>query len=253
MFSTVYAYVYIYKDIHIYVYVYVYIYACMTRNRSWNWNRSQNRNRSRNRIQIKCRNRNWNRNCLQIFRFRNPDLQTIIVKYSSGDLKGLLHEIFTVIFWLEWIYLGMKGNRFWFLNFKDVSSILNSYFKYWCVSYQTFSEICRIFEKDWQLSTQFSNFSLFWVSGSLRNAAKGVNTSRRFVESPRMIDNQFSGSPRKFLNNISISIRQLSIFLGDSMNLREGLVWSAPKLKIVAKNRRSFRKMLKPQAVHIRA
>jgi hypothetical protein len=42
-----------------------------------------------------------------------------------------LHEIFRVIFWLEWIYIGLKGNRFWFLNFKDVSSILDSNFKYW--------------------------------------------------------------------------------------------------------------------------
>jgi hypothetical protein len=46
------------------------------------------------------------------------------------NLKGLSHGIFTVIFWLEWIYLGLKGNCFWFLNFKDVSSILDSYFKY---------------------------------------------------------------------------------------------------------------------------
>jgi hypothetical protein len=105
-------------------------------------------------------------------------------------LKGLSHDILTVIFWLEWIHLGLKGNCFWLLNFKDVSSI--SYFRYWCISCQTFSEICRISEKDWQLSTRFSNFSLFWDSGPPRNAAKGVNTSQRFVESPRMIDNQFS-------------------------------------------------------------
>ncbi len=45
-------------------------------------------------------------------------------------LKGLSHEIFTVIFWLEWIYLGLNENRYWFLNFKDCSSILDSYFKY---------------------------------------------------------------------------------------------------------------------------
>jgi hypothetical protein len=65
---------------------------------------------------------------------------------QGAILKELSHEIFTVIFWLEWIYLGMKGNRFWFLNFKDVFSILNSYFKYCCVSYQTFLEILRISE-----------------------------------------------------------------------------------------------------------
>jgi hypothetical protein len=45
-------------------------------------------------------------------------------------LKELSHEIFTVIFWLEWIYMGLKGNRIWFLNFKDVSSILDSNLKY---------------------------------------------------------------------------------------------------------------------------
>ncbi len=154
-----------------------------------------------------------------------------------------MHEIFRVIFWLEWIYIGLKENRFWFLNFKDVSSILDSNFKYWCVPYQTFSEIRRISEKDWQLSTRFSNFSLFWVSGSPRNAAKGVSTSQ-------MIDNQFSGSPRMFFNNISVSIRQLSILLGDSTNLWEGLVWSAPKLKIVAKNRRSFKQILTISGSH---
>jgi hypothetical protein len=120
-------------------------------------------------------------------------------------------------------------------------------------------EILRISEKDWQLSTRFSNFSLFWVSGSPRNAAKGINTSRRFVESPRiiesprMIDNQFSGSPRMFFNDISVSIRQLSILFGDSMNLQKGLVWNASILKIVAKNRRSFQKILKPYAAHIQA
>jgi hypothetical protein len=46
------------------------------------------------------------------------------------ELKGLLHEIFIVIFWLEWIHIGLKGNRFWFLNFNDVSSILDSDFKF---------------------------------------------------------------------------------------------------------------------------
>jgi hypothetical protein len=43
-------------------------------------------------------------------------------------LKGLSYDIFTVIFWLKWIYLGLDGNRFWFLNFKVGSSILDSYF-----------------------------------------------------------------------------------------------------------------------------
>jgi hypothetical protein len=45
-------------------------------------------------------------------------------------LKGLSHEIFMVIFWLEWTYLGLNEDRYWFLNFKEGSLILNSYFKY---------------------------------------------------------------------------------------------------------------------------
>ncbi len=143
------------------------------------------------------------------------------------------------------IYAWMRTTT-GFLNFKEGSSILDSYFKYWCVPYQTFSEILRISEKDWQLGPRFSNFSSFWVSGPPRNAAKSVNTSGRFYESPRMIDNQFRGSLRMFFNNISVSLKQMSILLGDSTNLREGLVWSTPKLKITAKNRKSFIKMLKP-------
>ncbi len=120
-------------------------------------------------------------------------------------LKELSHETFRPVFWPVWIYLGLKRNHFSFLYIKEGSLILDSYFKYWCVSCQTFSEIRRISENDWQLSSRFSNFSLFWVSGPPRNAAKGVNTSRRFVESPRMIDNIFRGSPRMFFNNISVS------------------------------------------------
>ncbi len=131
-------------------------------------------------------------------------------------LKGLSHEIFRPVFLPVWIYLGLNGNRFSFLNFKEDSFILDSYFQYWCVSCQTFSEIRRISKKDWQLTWHFSNFLLFWVSGPPRNAAKGVNTSRRFVESLRMIDTLFHGSPRIFFNNISVSLIQSSIRLGDS-------------------------------------
>jgi hypothetical protein len=45
-------------------------------------------------------------------------------------LKGPSHEIFRPDFWPVWIYLGLNGNRFWFLNFKEGSLILNSYFNY---------------------------------------------------------------------------------------------------------------------------
>ncbi len=157
--------------------------------------------------------KSWNANCL--FMERQSKLKALAKTIQFNTLKGLSHEIFTGIFWLERIYLGLNENRYWFLNFKGASSILDSYFKYWCVPYQTFSEILRISEKDWQLSLRFSNFSFFQVSSPPRNGAKGVNTSQRFVESPRMIDNQFSGSPRMFFNNISVSLRQLSILLGD--------------------------------------
>ncbi len=74
------------------------------------------------------------------------------------EWKGLSREIFTVISWLEWIYLGLHGNRFWFFNFKEGSSIWDSLLKYWWVSYQTLSDICRISEKHWQVSSRFSNF-----------------------------------------------------------------------------------------------
>jgi hypothetical protein len=74
-----------------------------------------------------------------------------------------------------------------------------------------------------------------------------------------MIDNQIRGSPRMFFNNISVSLFieetriQLSILLGDSTNLREGLVWNAPKLKTSAKNRRSILTILKEETIHIQA
>jgi hypothetical protein len=71
-----------------------------------------------------------------------------------------------------------------------------------------------------------------------------------------MIDNQFCGSPRMFFNNICVSLRQLSNLLGRFYESprRFGMKHtSTPKLEIAAKNRRSFIKILKPQAVHIKA
>ncbi len=98
------------------------------------------------------------------------------------QLKGLSHEIFTFIFWPKLIYLGLNGNRFWFLNFKEGSSILDNYFKYWCVSYQTFLEICRI-------------------SGLAR------------------IDNWVRGSPIFLYSGLAVlqeTLQRVSILLGDS-------------------------------------
>jgi hypothetical protein len=69
-------------------------------------------------------------------------------------LKGLLHKIFKPVYWPVWMQLGLNKNRFWFLNFEEAPSIWGSHFKFWCVSVQTFSEILRISENDWQLRTQ---------------------------------------------------------------------------------------------------
>jgi hypothetical protein len=169
---------------------------------------------------------------------------------NLSDFKGTVAWDFYACFWPVWIYLGLNGKRFWFFNFKEGSLILDSYFKYWCVSCQTFSEIRRISEKDWQLSLRFSNFSLFWVGGPPRNAAKGVNTSQRFIESPRMIHNLFRGSPRIFFNNISVSLIQLSILLGDSYETHQYLKLlykiEEPSLKLTNHKRFTFR----PRCIH---
>ncbi len=82
------------------------------------------------------------------------------------------------------MHLGLNVNRLWFFNFKEGSSILYSYFGYWCVSYQTFSEILWISEKDWQR-----------------------------IEDTLMLLKNILGEPRN----------KLSIILGDSTNLREVL------------------------------
>jgi hypothetical protein len=57
-----------------------------------------------------------------------PKLRFRLVRCVRQYLKGLSHETFMVIFCLEWIQIALTGNRFWFLNFKDVSSILDSNF-----------------------------------------------------------------------------------------------------------------------------
>ncbi len=64
---------------------------------------------------------------------------------DMDPFKGLSHEIFTVIFLLEWIYLGLNGNRFWFSNFKEGSSILYSYFKnVWYEAHQNLKQLQKI-------------------------------------------------------------------------------------------------------------
>jgi hypothetical protein len=71
-----------------------------------------------------------------------------------------------------------------FFNFKEGSSILYSYFKYWCVSNQTFSKILRI---------------------------------------PDKIDNCIKDTLMLLKNILGEPQNKLSIILGDSTNLREWL------------------------------
>jgi hypothetical protein len=120
--------------------------------------------------------------------------KAILEQILNMDLKGLSHEIF----WPVWIYLGLNGNRFSFLNFKESSLMLDSYFKYWCVSCQTVLEIRRISETDWQLSSRFLNFSLFWVSGPPEKCLKGC---QYFSEIRRISENDWQLIPR-FSENV---------------------------------------------------
>jgi hypothetical protein len=57
-------------------------------------------------------------------------IRWVLVLFLIITLKGLSHDIFRPVFWPVWIYLGLNGNRFAFLNFKEDSFILDSYFKY---------------------------------------------------------------------------------------------------------------------------
>jgi hypothetical protein len=42
---------------------------------------------------------------------------------AASVLKGTAHEIFGPVYWPVWMHLGLNKNRFWFLNFEEVSSI----------------------------------------------------------------------------------------------------------------------------------
>ncbi len=54
----------------------------------------------------------------------------LLSRVKNMSFKGLSHEIFRPVFWPVWIYLGLNRNRFCFLNFKEGSLILDSYFKF---------------------------------------------------------------------------------------------------------------------------
>ncbi len=154
------------------------------------------------------------------------DLKGIVQR----DLKGLSHEIFRPVIWDVWVYLGLNVNPLWFLNFNDAPFILDTYFKFWRVSGQTFSEILRISEKDWHLSLRFSIFHRFLVSSSPEKRCLGwkyFSENRRISEndwqlSPQFSENDWQLSPQLSKKDWQRSPR-LPILLGDSKNLREGL------------------------------
>ncbi len=148
------------------------------------------------------------------------------------------HEIFRPVFWPVWMHLGLFENRLSFSNCHEAPSIFGSYFKFWCLSYQTFSEIRRISEKDWQLNPWFSKkerHSYVVEEHSRRTAELVVNHSRRFYES-QISNDTLCNISRKTANPEKRKIGdpqiQLSILFGDSTNIREGFVWNASMLKL---------------------
>jgi hypothetical protein len=50
-------------------------------------------------------------------------------KHAIGVFKGTVASDF-YMFWLEWIYLGLDMNRFWFFSFSEIPLILNNQIKY---------------------------------------------------------------------------------------------------------------------------
>jgi hypothetical protein len=78
-------------------------------------------------------------------------------------------------------------NRFWFLKLSWFSFDFRQLFK---ILVCFMPNLLRDSQSLGELTTESAvlEFSVFWVSGPLRNTAKCVNISRRFLESPRMID-----------------------------------------------------------------
>jgi hypothetical protein len=97
-----------------------------------------------------------------------------------------LHEIFRPVFWPVWMHLGLNVNCLWFFNFKEGSSILYSYF---ILSIDVFH----------------------------------TKPTRRFIESPRRIDNCIKDTLMLLKNILREQRNKFSIILGDSTNLREVL------------------------------
>jgi hypothetical protein len=118
--------------------------------------------------------------CAQYDVWRN--FRKLFIPPATGTFKGTVAWGFCGFFGLEWVYVGLNRNRFWFFSFtKEVPTILDSQFKYWCVYYQTLS-YCR------------------------------------FVESPRRIENWVRGSLIFLFPGLAVlweTLQRLSILLGD--------------------------------------
>jgi hypothetical protein len=162
------------------------------------------------------------------------------------DLKGLPHEIFTVIFWLEWIYLGLNENRYWFLHFKEGSSILDCNFKYWW-AFHTKPKRNRE-----ELTIESAILQFFFLLGK-RSSEKRCKRCRYFSEILWISENDWQPIPWVSENVLQQHMHVFKTIVNPFVESPKGLVWSTPKLKIAAKNRRSFIKIVKPQAVHIQA
>jgi hypothetical protein len=110
------------------------------------------------------------------------NLQPCVTSFCHRQLMS--HEIFRPVLRPVWMHLGLNVNRLWFYKFSEAPSIFGNYFKFWCTSYETFSEI---------------------------------------RESLRRIDNCLIETLRLLKNILGEPLNWLSIILGDSKNLREVL------------------------------
>jgi hypothetical protein len=66
--------------------------------------------------------------------------------------ERLSHEIFGPVHWPVLMHLGLNKNSFWFLNLKELHQYAADMLSFYEFR-QTFSEILRISEQDWQLRT----------------------------------------------------------------------------------------------------
>ncbi len=155
-------------------------------------------------------------------------------------------------FFSVWIPLGLNVNRFWFLNFNNITSILDNYLKFWCVSGQTFSEKVYLYYK---------------LLGDMLKLLKNILREPRtqlsiLLSEPRAQLPILLGDPinlrvgftpgsfsRRTTNKISMKIGEPRAQL--AIICRQGLPWNASKLKMAVSNRRNIFEIYKPEVVSI--